>query len=82
MPAAQQQEHTVTVNVDGEPVDTPRDTTPNAIISGAHVDPATHYLVRIEGRSQHSYAGKGDEHITVHQSEKFVTVSTGPTPTA
>lgn len=73
---------TVTVVVDGEPVEVPKHTTPNAVLGVAGIDAATHYLVRITGRHQHSFAGCGEEEITVHERETFVSVSTGPTPTA
>ncbi|MGW4162252.1 hypothetical protein [Streptomyces sp. NPDC004788] len=73
---------TVVVTVDGEPVEVPKRTTPNTILALAGIDAATHYLVRITGRHQHSYAGHGEEEITVHEQETFVSVSTGPTPTA
>ncbi|MET7497784.1 hypothetical protein [Streptomyces sp900116325] len=73
---------TVTVMVDGEPVEVPKQTTPSAILSLAGIDMATYYLVRITGRHQHSFAGRGEEEITVHERETFVSVSTGPTPTA
>jgi hypothetical protein len=78
-----QKEKTVAVLVDNETVTgVPQHTTPDAILEKVAVDPSTHYLVRISGREQHSYDGKGNEAITVHEDEKFVTVSTGPTPTA
>jgi hypothetical protein len=73
---------TATVTVDGEPVEVPKHTTPNAVLRLAGIDAATHYLVRITGRHQHSFAGRGEEEITVHERETFVSVSTGPTPTA
>ncbi|MEY9956691.1 hypothetical protein [Streptacidiphilus sp. MAP5-52] len=74
---------TVTITLDNEPLaDVPRRTTPNAILAMAGVDSTSHYLVRIEGRHQDSYAGRGDTEITVHEHEVFVSVSTGPTPTA
>jgi hypothetical protein len=74
---------TVTITLDNEPLpDVPRDTTPNAILNLAGIDSTSHYLVRIEGRHQESYAGRGDTEITVHENEVFVSVSTGPTPTA
>ncbi|MZE76719.1 hypothetical protein [Streptomyces xinghaiensis] len=72
----------VTVTVDAEPVEVPKHTTPNAILGLAGIDVGTHYLVRITGRHQHSFAGRGNEEISVHERETFVSVSTGPTPTA
>jgi hypothetical protein len=75
--------HTVTVTVDNEAVaGVPKHTTPNAILALAGVDPATHYLVRIKGRHQEPFSGHGDQEITAHEGETFVSVSTGPTPTA
>jgi hypothetical protein len=75
--------HTVTVTVDNEPVaGVAKHTTPNAILALAGIAPATHYLVRIKGRHQESFSGHGEQEITVHQDETFVSVSTGPTPTA
>ncbi|WP_393096699.1 hypothetical protein [Streptomyces sp. LN325] len=72
----------VTVTVDGEPVEVAKHTTPNAVLGLAGIDAGTHYLVRITGRHQHSFAGRGEEEITVHERETFVSVSIGPTPTA
>jgi hypothetical protein len=74
---------TVTITLDTEPLaGVPKHTTPNAILRLAGIDPATHYLVRIEGRHQEPFDGHGDEEITVHERETFVSVSTGPTPTS
>lgn len=73
--------HTVTFVVDDEPVTTEDHTlTPNEIMGLAGIDPASHYLVQVEGRHQVSYQDKPDEQIKVHENEVFVTVSTGPTP--
>ncbi len=75
--------HKITLTVDGERVTTPDDRlTPNQILALARVDPASHYLVGIEGRHQTSYQGRGDEQIRVHSGQVFVSVSTGPTPTS
>lgn len=69
------------ITVDGKPVTlSDPETTPNQILTLVGLDSATHYLVRIEGRSQHSFEGKGNETIHVHPGEKFVSVSIGPTP--
>ncbi|WP_328493428.1 hypothetical protein OHS59_12190 [Streptomyces sp. NBC_00414] len=74
---------TVTITVDREPVSgVPRRTTPNEILRLAGIDPAGHYLVKITGRHQESFEGRGEEPITVHEHEKFVSLSTGPTPTS
>jgi len=68
--------------VDGEPYETDRrEWTPNEIIRKfGEKDPATHYLVRIEGHHRHSYEGKGNVPIEIHEGERFQIVSTGPTP--
>jgi hypothetical protein len=72
---------TVTVILDRKPLaGVPEHTTPNAILGLRGIDAATHYLVRVEGRHQESYQGKGAESITVHEGETFVSVSCGPTP--
>lgn len=73
----------ITFTVDGEPVTTTEEhLTPNQILDLAGIDPATNYLVKVEGRHQESYQGHGDEPIRVHEHEVFVSVSTGPTPTS
>lgn len=73
--------HTITFTVDDEPVTTEdRSLTPVDIMTLAGVDPATHYLVQVQGRHQTSYQDKPNEEIKVHPNEVFVTVSTGPTP--
>ena len=73
--------HTVTFTVDDEDVTTEgRTLTPVEIMTLAGVDPATHYLVEIKGRHQTSYQDKPNQEIKVHPGDKFVTVSTGPTP--
>lgn len=72
---------TITFTVDGEPVTTQeRKLTPVQIMELANVDPATSYLVRVEGRHQVSYKDTPNEVIEVHEGEVFVTVPTGPTP--
>jgi hypothetical protein len=74
--------HEIHFFVDGEPHETDkRDLTPNEIIKDfGEKDPATHYLVRIEGHHRISYEGKGNEPIKLHDGERFQIVSTGPTP--
>ena len=68
--------------LDGEPYETrERDLTPNEIISRfAQKDPATHYLVQIEGHHRISYEGKGDEPIKIQNEMRCQVLSTGPTP--
>ena len=74
--------HEIHFFVDGEPHETDkRELTPNEIIKDfGEKDPATHYLVRIEGHNRISYEGKGNEGIKLHDGERFQIVSTGPTP--
>lgn len=74
--------HEIHFFVDGEPHETDqREWTPNDIIQKfGEKDPATHYLVRIEGQHRHSYEGKGEQPIEIHNGERFQIVSTGPTP--
>lgn len=73
----------ISFKVDGEriTVRTQR-MTPNEILLKAGIDPASHYLVEIKGRDQTSYEGQGDVEIRVHDGDKFVSVSTGATPTS
>jgi hypothetical protein len=72
---------TITIKVDDESITTEKQKlTANEILTLAHIDAATHYLVRLTGRAQHSYQGKGNEEIEVHNGETFISVSTGPTP--
>ena len=74
--------HEIHFFVDGEPLETDqREWTPNAIIRKfGEKDPATNYLVRIERHHSHSYQGKGEVPIKIHNGERFQIVSTGPTP--
>jgi hypothetical protein len=74
--------HEIHFFLDGEPQETDkREHTPNEIIKDfGHKDPATHYLVRIEGHRRISYQSKGEEPIKLHDGERFQIVSTGPTP--
>ncbi|MGH9400645.1 MAG: hypothetical protein ACRD2P_00890 [Terriglobia bacterium] len=74
--------HEIHFCVDGEPQETDRrEWTPNEIITEfGEKDPATNYLVRIEGDHRESYQGKGNEPITIHDGERFQIVSIGPTP--
>ncbi|MGA5285460.1 hypothetical protein ACPCSK_34550 [Streptomyces griseoincarnatus] len=41
-------------------------TTPNTILGLAGIDVATHSLVRITGRHQHSFASHGEEGVAGH----------------
>jgi len=68
--------------VDGEDFTTDeRQLTANQIITEyGKKDPATNYLVEIQGNHKVSFQGKGDELIKLHNNESFQIVSTGPTP--
>jgi hypothetical protein len=73
--------HATEFEVDGEPIETTEKTlTANQIMGLAGVDPTSHYLVELHGREQDSYQGRAEEPIHIHEKEKFITVSTGPTP--
>ena len=73
----------ITFTVDGERITVRTERmTPNEILTKAEIDPATHYLVEIKGRDQISYEGRGDIEIRIRNGDKFVSVSTGPTPTS
>ncbi len=68
--------------VDGEEYETCKpETTPNQIISEfGKKDPATNYLVKIEGAHKISYRDKGDQEIEIHECDSFQIVSIGPMP--
>jgi hypothetical protein len=81
MEASKQHEHVIRFSVDDEPVETAEHKlTPRAILTLAGIDADNHYLVRIDGRAQHSYQDASDNPIEVHKDEKFISVATGPTP--
>jgi hypothetical protein len=73
---------TTDFSVDGEDFNTSEhDLTPRQILeSYAHLDPSTHYLIWVHGRSQESFEGRPDDVIHVHEHQTFITASTGPTP--
>ena len=74
--------HVIHFSVDGEPFETKQvEWTPNDIIRKfGERDPATNYLVEIEGRHKVSFQGKGDIAIKLHDCERFQIISIGPTP--
>jgi hypothetical protein len=53
---------------------------PNTILKNATLDPASHYLVRIEGHHRESYRDKPNDPIVLVQQERFISVSLGATP--
>ena len=54
--------------------------TAQQILSNAGIDPATHYLVQIEGKNRVSYKDDASKEIHMHEHMIFISVSTGPTP--
>ena len=68
--------------VDGEEYETRyHKLTANQIISEfGKQDPATNYLVEIQGTRKVSYQGKGDEEIKLRDCLSFQIISTGPKP--
>ena len=74
-------EHKIHYTVDDEPqVTESHELTPVQILKDAKIDPASHYLVQIEGKHQISYKDKPNEEIKMHDHMKFISVSTAPTP--
>jgi hypothetical protein len=70
-----------TITVDGEELAiTEHKLTPRTIMERVGIDPATHYLVIIEGRHRESLEGKNDEPIQIHEKLTLVSVFTGETP--
>lgn len=75
--------HVIHFELDAEPEQTEQaHWTPNEIIHHfGKKDPATHYLVRVEGgRKTESYEGLGDAKIKLHNGMCFLIMSVGPTP--
>ena len=67
--------------VDGEPQTTSsHELTAKQILSNAEIDPATHYLVQIEGDHRESYQNGPDKPIHMHENMKFISISLKPTP--
>ncbi len=59
---------------------TEHELTPVQIMQTAGIDPASHYLVQIEGNHRKSYQDNPNEPIHMHQHMRFVSISTEPTP--
>jgi hypothetical protein len=53
---------------------------PKQILENAGIDPASHYLVQIEGNHRVSYQNDPNQQIHMHENMKFISVSTAPTP--
>jgi len=67
--------------VDGENQSTSQHIlTPIQILKDANIDPATHYLVEIEGKNQISFKDNPNAEIHMHEHMRFISVSLGPTP--
>lgn len=80
-PAGQQRP--VEIVFDDEPLSVPeKGTTPNSLLDLAGLDTSTHYVVELKGRDRESYKDRGEELIKVHKGQRFVSVSTQPTPTS
>jgi hypothetical protein len=80
---ARHHDHEIHFTVDGEPEETKRrEITPDEIIRKfGEKDPATNYLVRIEGGHQKaSYRDQGSVPIKLHNGMHFQIISLGPTP--
>lgn len=75
--------HTITYTLDDEPqTTTERELTARQILEKGGVDPASHYLVQIQGahdKEKKSYKDIPDEIVKLHPNMKFISVSTGPT---
>jgi hypothetical protein len=67
--------------VDDEPESTEeRVLTPAQILQSAGTNPATHYLVQIDGHHQISYQNNPNAEIHMHEHMRFISIPTGPTP--
>jgi hypothetical protein len=73
--------HEIDYTVDDEPESTTSKVlTPSQILTNAGIDPASHYLVQLQGQHQISYKDTPDVEIKMHEHMKFISISTGPTP--
>ena len=73
--------HEIDYTVDDEPQSTTSKVlTPRQILTDAGIDPATHYLVQLQGQHQISYKDTPDVEIKMHEHMKFISISIGPTP--
>ncbi len=78
MPAGH--EHEIEFTVDGEELETTaRELTANQILEMAGIDPANHYLIKVDGREQDPIKD-GATIVKLHEHEKFISAKTGPTP--
>lgn len=75
--------HIIHFSVDGEEVTTPNhEMTPDQIIRDlGGKDPTQNYLVELHGKDkQESFKDRGEEPIHLHNNQRFIIISTGPTP--
>jgi hypothetical protein len=74
--------HKIEFSIDGDPYSTTEKTlTARQLLSEfSKLDPASHYLIQVEGRHQESYADHPDDPIHLHPKQKFITAASGPTP--
>ena len=54
--------------------------TPVQILTNAHIDPQTNYLIEIKGKEQISFKDKPNEPIEMKNGMKFISQFIGPTP--
>jgi hypothetical protein len=79
MPPAES--HDIEITVDLKTVTTTvRELTPAQIMELVGIDPATHFLIEVEGREQKSLEGQNGVLLHLHEDMKFVSASTRPTP--
>ena len=72
---------TFTYTVDDETqTTTAHELTATQILQNAGIDPASHYLVQLDGVHRISYQNEPNKEIRMHEHMKFISVSTGPTP--
>jgi hypothetical protein len=75
LPSEGEHEHSVEISIDGENYTAPdHKMTVNAILGLAGKDPSKNYLVEKVGREQKSFQNEGDEVVTLHPGEVFITV--------
>lgn len=73
--------HTIEFMVDEKQVSTTdKELSADAILELAGLDSTKRYLVRLEGKKQISYQGRGGDIIKVHPNQEFLSVGIGPTP--
>jgi len=75
--------HEIDFEVDNEHLETrSHELTPVQIMVLAGIDPANHYLTEIEGHHQKSLKDAPNVPVRINEGRRFVSASTGPTPTS